>query len=50
MKVTQVRDLLTHRSSRKPSRQGSQLPETLFWPSLQPSVIFFTEAKEYPSS
>lgn len=34
----------------KPSGQGRQLSETLFWISLQPSVVFFTQAKEHLSS
>lgn len=45
MKVPQFRDWLTHGSFRKPSGHGSQLPETLFWTSLQPSGIHSLKPK-----
>lgn len=53
MKRPQFRDWLTRGSSRKLGRQGGQLPETLFWTSLQPSVIFHSSQRHlssYPPS
>lgn len=53
MKMPQFRDWLTRGSSRKLGRQGGQLPEMLFWTSLQPSVIFRSSQRHlssYPPS
>lgn len=46
--MSQFRAWLILGSSRKPSGQGSQLPEMLFWTSSQPSVMSHSSQKQRP--